>query len=183
MVLSWFKKQILRVLISIFFVQKGEKIKEKEIARKKGSEIRKRSFRHANAWTCTIRISINIFSVQLLGSCSQDPATSSETTSLNIYYFFDKSEQVLQVSFFFCNCWLVRSENSGFIVSDLVVRAGEQEIGHVFFFSIRTYIWKLYVNLIYFCNSLDEKIVVHDSIRNFTNFSRFRIPRNSRFLF
>ena len=49
MVLSWFKKQILRVLISIFFVQKGEKIKEKEIARKKGSETRKRSFRHANA--------------------------------------------------------------------------------------------------------------------------------------
>ena len=78
--------------------------------------------------------------------------------------------------------WLVRSENSGFIVSDLVVRVGVQGIGQVFFFSIRKYLWKLYVNLIYFCNSMDEKIVVHH-IRNFTNFSRFRIPRNARFSF
>ena len=31
-------------------------------------------------------------------------------------------------------------------------------------------------------NSMDEKIVVHN-IRNFTNFSRFRIPRNARFSF
>ena len=178
MVLSWFKKQILRVLISIFFVQKGEKIKKQEIARKKGSETRKRSFRHANAWTCTIRISINIFSVQLLGSSNQ-----FRNYKFEYLQFFWQIGTSFTSLVFFCNCWLVRSENSGFIVSDLVVRAGEQEIGHVFFFSIRKYIWKLYVNLIYFCNSLDEKIVVHDSIRNFTNFSRFRIPRNSRFSF
>ena len=56
--------------------------------------------------------------------CSSNPITNSETTNLNFHeFFFDQLKQVLQVCLF-----CVETPNSGFVVSEVVVGSGEQDI-------------------------------------------------------
>ena len=62
-------------------------------------------------------------------SCSPDPATNYETTYLNFHGSFDQLGQVLQaLSIFFCFSKKFQKlvDKTGFVVSKLVVRFGEQ---------------------------------------------------------
>ena len=76
-------------------------------------------------------------------SCTPDPTTNSETTNPNFKYLFDQLEQVLQVFSLFGFTNIIGQnicENSGFIVSELVVGCGEPfwtGLNSFFFFLVK----------------------------------------------